>query len=247
MNTELKSDTGAEGNPLPTAQEIAMEKSKLDSTPTTSGFWHRLRNGIRLPHGEQNPALDEGGKAIPVNAKTAEAIIMDSMVEVFKDDELDKLVSIEAKMRATLARLADYSSAKVNDFLNAQRDNAAAALTNGGDLSTDTLPTRETVAADFRVKQGALNSLLLKTTHAEVVPLCKPILERFERAVEKVMREQEEHDRDMCEAFGLSYRPSLLWKACASIAVQYQTSRRLPQSHAWALPSGLLDGINFNQ
>lgn len=244
---QLQTDKGAEGNPLPTAQEIAMEKSKLDLTPTTSGFWHRLRNGIRFPHGEQNPALDEGGKAIPVNTRTVEAILFDSMVSVFEEGELDRLASIEAKMLATLARLADYSSAKVNDYLNAQRDSAAAALTSGGDLSSDVLPTRDTVAADFRVKQGALNSLLLKTTHNEVVPLCKPILQRFEGAVEKVMREQEEHDRGVCEAFSLEYRPSYVWRAAASVAIQYQTSRRLPQSHAWTLPSSLLDGIHFNK
>lgn len=246
MQTESQKD-GAEGT-LPTALDVAREKSKLDPTPVTSGFWHRLRNNIRLPHGEANPALDEGGKAVAVTAQTVEAILFNSLTPVCSGEDLECLSNFEAKMLATIGRLDEFSGAKVGDYMTRRRDETASALTNGGVLPSDVvLPSREAVAHDFRVKQQALNSLLLKTTHAEVVPLAKPILQKFEKVVETFMREQEEQDRSMCAGFGLDYRPSLIWKAAASVAIQYQASHRLPRSHAWALPSSILHGFTLNQ
>jgi predicted DNA-binding protein YlxM (UPF0122 family) len=233
--------------PAPTAADIAKAKSEFNPQPLTASLFRALRGDERARR-HLPPEILLDGRGVKVNAQTVEAIVWHSDQELYSPEVLGRLMDIEARMRATLKMAEDYSLTKVADAVNAQRDAVHAALQDGQDLSALTVDSREHIALDFRTKQSGLMAVLVRTTHDQLVPLAKPILNRFAAVVEQFMREREEGDRDLCAGFGLRYHPSLTWKAAAAVALAYVGARRIPQPHAWAFPSAVLAGIvNFNE
>jgi hypothetical protein len=236
--SNIASDDGA-AETLPTALDVAQARSQFDAQPLTSHFYTALRSGNprNLP-----PEMLRDGKAVQITPATVEAIRFNTDATPPAPEVLDKLRDIQARMQATLKRTEEFSLARVSDHLNTKRDEMHTAIAAGED-SDAVLPSRNDIAATFRAKQAALMAVLVKITHAEVVPLCRPILEDFEKLVEDFLRGQEAHDRDMCAGFGLDYRPGLLWQAGVTVATRYTLARKLPAPGTWAIPASILEGI----
>jgi hypothetical protein len=241
----IKTDGAA--TTLPSALDIARERSQLDSTPTTSTFLRRLRSGERAPYGEPLPQLLDG-KQVVVTPQTVEAIVFNCGDEVCSKEEAERLRDLEAEMLAILKKAEEFGPSKVGDYVNSQRAALHAAMEAGEDVAKLSVDSREHVALDFRAKQSGFINLLNRLTTEEVVPLAKPILQRFAGMVEDFLRSTEEGDRCMCAGFGLEYQPSYLWKAATTVAQQYLPDRRLPSGFTFALPSSVLAGlVNFNK
>jgi hypothetical protein len=227
--------------PLVTALDVAQAKSQFDPCPLTASFYAALR-GTPAQRRQLPTETLRDGKAIAATSQTVSAIVWDSGETLCSPDELEKLRDIQAKMTATIAVAARYSLSGTSDELNTKRDQMQTAMLAGEDVSGVTLESRETVQHNRRTKQAALLAMLEKTTREEVVPLARPILERFEKLVENFMRCQEETDRGMCAGFGLDYHPGLLWKAGAAVAQKYETGRRL-NPIGWHTPKSILEGV----
>jgi hypothetical protein len=227
--------------PLVTALDVAQAKSQFDPCLLTASFYSALRGTPAQRRQLPRETLQEG-KAVLATSRTVQAIVWDSGETLCSPDELEKLRDIQARMDATVKVAERYSLAGTSDELNTTRDELAARLLAGEDVSSVMLPSREAVQRSRISKQSALMTMLEQCTREEVIPLARPILERFEKVIQKFMLAQEETDRGMCAGFGLDYHPGLLWKAAASIAQRYETARRLP-SIGWATPKTVLEGV----
>ncbi|HWX19509.1 MAG TPA: hypothetical protein VN578_06340 [Candidatus Binatia bacterium] len=236
--SELEKLNGPAETPLVTALDVAQAKTQFDPCPQTAAFYNALRG---TPAQRRNLPID--GKAVPITPQTIEAIVWNSAEVLAAPEVLDQLRAIEAKMVAVTKTCERYGVTKVSDYINQQRDELHAKMQAGEDVSSVVLESREAVVHSFAMKRHGLIAMLVKTTHEEVIPLVKPILERFERVVEQFMREQEEHDQTMCDGFGLAYRPGLLWRAAATVASLNTIERRLPAVGNWGKPSQILEGI----
>jgi hypothetical protein len=239
MNGILQTPDGAAGTLL-SASEKALEKITFDGTPLTTEVFKAISTNARhLP-----PLMLADGKAILFSAATVAAITFNSAVEICSDGVLTTLRDLQAKMEAVLkVELPKYSNMAVTPETQRRQGLIQEKVLAGETLGDAITPSREAIAQEFQNRRYALEGLLKKLTHEQLVPLAKPILEKFEKVVEDFMRCTEDADRAACAAFGLEYTPGVLWKAAAAIAVRYQTNKMLPGSHLWKTPKVLLEGI----
>jgi hypothetical protein len=146
-------------------------------------------------------------------------------------------------MEKILRTSEKYSPENINLYQQEQRDQLEADTLAGNVPPGIVLRSREAIAEDFRAKQAALYKVLAKISHEEVVPLAKPILLRFEKVVEGFLRNSEEGERELCDAFGVEYKPSIIWKAAVNVAMRYTAENQLPKPSAWRTPKSILDFI----
>ena len=238
------------GKALLTVLEKSLQETEPDQTPQTTAFITELRRTTggtkrNWPEGllldGRQPAFTDFNLAV---AQIAAGVPMFVGGPVCGEDELTKLRELQTAMDSIILQAEKYSLSNVSSHIHRIRDQIEADVLAGKDLPEQiVMNSHDSVSRDFRAKQNALIGLLTKTTHDEVVPVAKSVLERFEKVVEDFMRYTEEGDRAICESYGVAYHPSLLWKAAASIAVRFTSTARLPRPSAWATPKSILDGI----
>src|SRR5439155_19955770 len=100
MNESSNEQVGATET-LPTAQDVAQEKVKLDPQPLTATFWTAWR-GTPAQRRNLPGEILRDGKAVMVTPQTVEAIVWDSGVELCPADVRERLSEREAYMRAIL-------------------------------------------------------------------------------------------------------------------------------------------------
>ena len=242
MNETVPKPNDGAAIPLPTALDIAQAKQKYDSTPLTTEFFRVLRSGSRhFP-----PEMLREGKAVKVSAQTLEVIGFAigtsprfSGEPLFTDEEISTLKDLQSRMEATVKLAEEFSLAKVNDHIHKKRDAVHAAIDSGEQVGDMSIPTREQVTAEFRMKLNGYTSVLDRITRQEVLPLVTPMLERFEHGLEDFMRENEVGDRELCTAYGLDFAPGLLWQAAAVVAQQHNVKRKIGFT-GWRTPKEIL-------
>jgi hypothetical protein len=170
------------------------------------------------------------------------SIFLGSPEVLVTDEELAKLKDLQARMISVHDQVTEFGPGKVGPYIFRKRDEIHAAVAAGNNPGDVTVPERSQVEHTFRIRRSALVEQLKTLTHTELVPLARPILERFRAAISETMAGIEADERPNAVAWDIQYEPSPIWKTLAAVAVRY-TSRRLPESHAWALPSHLLEGL----
>lgn len=232
------------------AVDKALRETEPDQTPLTTAFIRELRriDGGTKRNWPEGILLDSHKPEFTDFDRAVSAIAHSSFVEgdgpICTEDELAKLKEIQSRMEKTLEAAKKFSLSNVNNHLHGCRDKIEADLAAGKPLPEGIMvPSRDSVSLDFLAKQRALVSLLTRITHQEVVQLAKPILERFDRTVEQLMKDTEVGDRFICDAYGLNFHPSLLWKAASHIAMRYTAKSRQPIASAWVTPKTILEGI----
>ncbi len=252
MKTEF--ENGPTDTSVKSALGLALAKTEPVLWIRTQIFWQRLREGSRPPHGQQPPELIYGGRMLdlPHEERTVQAFLdvgalnapfYKDWEEICPDDKRAKLKDIQDREDGLIGMYEQFSPSNVNTKMNEQRDAYHAALAAGENVDAQVVESRETISTRFRTAQSGLTAALLSITHNELVPVAKPILERFAKLLERLMTEQEQIDLDTAAAYSLDYKPSLLWVAAATIATKYVGGRRLPYAHAWTTPKNLLAGL----
>jgi hypothetical protein len=234
-------DVGAAAS-LPTALDVASEKSKPSEHPLTDRVAHELKR-------------TQGKKEFPAEANHAPAFINRKqfiewlqfqpidMPPVATPEEVELLRGEQSQVEKLIAELEVYSLTNVNQRLFAMRDAHAAAIQAGQSTTTQLMPGRDEVAKDSRHQLDVRLGLLRQRIHAKVVPVAKTILEKFVAVVFDFMRNTEFRDREACRIQGIEFVASAEWRAAASIAISHTPESRLPKSWAWATPKSILEGI----
>ncbi len=228
---------------IETAIEKALLKTEPDKTPQSSAFLNELHRTSGGTKKNWLAGLLLDGRAVRFTDDTVRTIALAAYPTVASPDELAKLQELQKRMEAILTQAAQFSLANVDKYLFAKRDEMAAAAESGKLPDVVVTPSREAVSRDFIARQRALNGVLVKITHEEVVPLCLPIIQRFNTALETFLRETEESDAAQCEDYGLEYHPSVLWKAGAAIAQKFASGTRMPIASVYRTPTHILEGI----
>ena len=223
----------------PSALQIAQARSKYDYTPATTAAWEHLYGKTR----HVRPEVLRDGHIVKVNPETAQAVLFSMGLVLFTEADIAKAHDMEAWMRASLKESEQWALSKVGDRQFQQRDEIEANLAAG--LSTEgmSIESRETINRTFIAHLNAGENARKRKTATEIVPFCKPILEKFWSALEEHMKTLEEHDRLECKAYSLPYHASILWQACFSVASAYDPARHLPGAGTWKLPSAILAGL----
>jgi hypothetical protein len=243
MTTEqTEPNNGATDDALPTALEVAHERSQYSETPLTAEFLTELRRPLKYGTKRNwSPAILRDGRAVQTTPATVWAILQHEFEPVCSPEEIEKLKDLQARMDATLKKAEKFSLTNIPDYLNQRRDEIHAAALNGSDVSDAVVESREEVHQTFVAKQRALLAVVQKLYDSELVPLVKPILKRFEQRVDTFLHDMEASDIVMCAAFGLDFQPSLVWQAGAAIAMQYADGRSMPTNYG--TPKQILAGI----
>lgn len=229
--------------PLVSALDIATARSQFDSTPLTRALITELERTTGGAKRNWPTLFTDGGPLPRPTSETVNAIVFDSGTPLCTPDDLAQLQDLQARFEATFKTAERYALSKTSDYLFAARDEMQARLHAGEDVNDITMPTRETVFHNLLAKGRALNALLLKMTQEETVPLCRPILERFELCLDAWLCAQEENDKALCAGYHLEFKPSYLWRAGAVIALHYTVARKLPLPHVTATPRQVLEGL----
>lgn len=227
MNEQFQPNDGVAAT-LPTAQELALAKNPIDLAVDTTEVFACIRNSKPLRW-----------RPVDISAQTIDTFAF--LVEQDLADEklLGKLRDLNTRMVAIHEKMTEFSPSKVNEFLFKKRDEIHAQVVAGQEPSE--APSREHVQQNFQIRRAGLLNQLTVLTHSEVVPLVKPILQKFASALEESMRDMEVETRELCKAYGLPYEPAYLWRAAATVAAR--TALRLPSPNAWATPAHLLANL----
>ena len=237
MNNELSQSNDGATETLPTALDVGRSKTQsvVDPAPVTTEVFKALRESKPLPR-----SVLLNGHSVQTTGQTIDTFAFLIERDLAEGEAISKLRELQARMVAIHDKVSEFSPGRVNAFLFSKRDESHAAVATGKEPVD--VPSREHVQQNFSIRRTGLLAQLVGITSAEVVPLCRPILESFSAALEESMRDMEIGDQEFCTAYGLPYEPSLAWKAAATVAAKF-TSRRLPGPQAWALPSHVLENL----
>jgi hypothetical protein len=53
----------------------------------------------------------------------------------------------------------------------------------------------------------------------------------------------EEGERELCAAFGIEFRASVIWKAAVAVPMAITAEARLPRPDVWRTPKSMLEGL----
>jgi len=237
---------------LKTQVEKVMEETAPDEAPLTTALFRELRRTT----GGTKRNWPEG---LLIDGRSPEFTFTGGLFTVYQiclqaqgyigeplcsQDELAKLRDIQTRMDVVVEQAKKYSLGNVSAHLFKVRDQIEADIRAGKELPEGiTMSSHESVSRDFRAKQSGYINLLMKITHEELVPLARVVLQRFDLTVSEFLKYMEIGDRFECEAYGVEFHPSVLWKACAAIAQRYAGEGKLPKPWAWATPKTVLEGI----
>ena len=234
---KLNLTKAAEAEEAPSALNIA--EARCDDTPlTTATFKHLRGNRVPVPN-----LIMPGGHilVLPSPDETARAVAFDAGFDL-TEDELNSLREIEAFMQASVKASQPWALSNVSAIQQKQRDDMQAALSEGKDTTNMVIQSRDDINRACLARLNAHDSARRRKTTEELLPMVKPILERFQAALEEHMKLMEETDRAVCTAFSLAFEPSYLYRACFYIATLYRPSARLITS-SWTTPGQLLGGL----
>ncbi len=183
------------------------------------------------------------GRMVEITPLTIWAIVADSNESICAPEVIEQFRNLQQRMEDINTETAKHSLANISDYQSQLRDQLESAAHTGNLPDGIVMRSRDAIAEDFRAKLAALNKVLVKITHEELVPLAKPVFQNFERIVDQFLRDVELREREICDGFGIQYKPSVLWQAAVSVASQYHSTGRIPRPSVWITPKHLLDGI----
>jgi hypothetical protein len=238
MKNIAESIGAAEG--LPTASDLAKAKTKFDPTPLTTAILNHLR-GERIPVPPE--AMRDGQiLVLPMPDETVRAVAFNAGFEV-TEDELTALRVVQSWMDASVKTSQPFALSNVALFQQKQREAIEAKMVAGESTADIVIESRDTINRTFLAHLNAAEAARKRKTTDTLLPLCKPILERFWAALEQTMREIEETDRATALAFSLPYEPSQIWRACFYLATIFKPASRLGITSTWTTPGQLLGGL----
>jgi hypothetical protein len=238
MKNLFGQSNGCAADGLPTALQIA--ESRADDSPLTTAIFRHLR-GERVP--VPQGAMPGGHMLVVPNPdETARAVAFDADFQL-SEQELTALRDIQAFMDASIKASQPWALSNVSAIQQKQRDLIAEKMIAGESTDGLTVQSRDDINRVCLAHLNAADAARRRKTTNELLPLCKPILERFYIALEQMLRSIEQTDKATCMAFSLSYEPSLLWRACFYLATIYKPSARLGITSTWSTPANVLGGL----
>ena len=184
---------------------------------------------------------DTGKFAELTKTTTRTALFRD--IELISLDDLAKLRTLAKEYDDAITDQIGFSSpAAVYAFQHQREGLHAAAANRGTDMPEAIFRPLAAFQDEFREKRLALDTRL-KAIVAEAFPLCKAAVLAAESFLKTTLRDAEAGERDLCAAYDLDWRPSIMWQV---YAVNLMTSRNTIRSFAGRADQGprqLLAGL----
>ena len=164
-------------------------------------------------------------------------------VELLSAEKLDRLKELAATHAADIAEQIKYSPTSALRDYEAQRTKLHADASNrSDDLAASKFLSRESIQQDYHEKVGAITERM-KLIVKDAFPLVKEAVIAAESALKSFLRVQEESDREVCAAYDLEWKPSLVWQAACANLINVRNKIQSYCARSDQGPEQLLDGL----